>query len=164
VTPAAEPEAELPALPVVFRPVVTRVVLLTTGAVVFAVLTLIAVLLPSQGAVSWSTGDRAAVSASGLLAWGVLALLSRPKAEADRQGLTVVNLTTRRRLAWAEILRVTLRPGDPWVTLDLSDGTVLAVMAIQPGVSRRRALADARALRALAEAYGTAPREDGASQ
>lgn len=148
--------APLPELPVTFRPLVTRIVLLSIGAVVFAVLGLISVLLPAGGAVGWSLGDRAAVAGSGAVAWAVLALLSRPRATADRNGLTVVNLTTKRRLAWPEILRVTLRPGDPWVTLDLADGTVLPVMAIQPGVSRRRALADARALRALTEAFGTA--------
>jgi hypothetical protein len=158
--PGPEPDRPerpgLPELPVTFRPVVTRIVLMCVGAATFCVLTLIALLLPAQGAVSWSPGNRVALSASGLLAWGVLALLSRPKAVADADGLTVVNLTTRRRLAWAEILRVTLRPGDPWVTLDLADGTPLAVMAIQPGIARPRALTDARTLRALAEAHGTA--------
>jgi hypothetical protein len=157
-----QPSPALPRLPVTFRPIVTRIVLLTVGAAVFGVLALIAVLLPAGGAVSWSLPDRLTVAASGLVVWAVLALLSRPKAVADAGGLTVVNLTTRRRLEWAEVLRVTLRPGDPWVTLDLADGTVLAVMAIQPGVARRRALADARALRALVEALGTAePGEPG---
>lgn len=146
----------LPDLPATFRPTVTRVVLHAVGAAVCAVLTLVAVVLPANGPVGWGLGDRAAFAASGLLAWGVLALLSRPKAVADQDGVTVVNLTSRRRLAWAEIRSVTLRPGDPWVTLALADGTELAVMAIQPGVARRRALADARALRALAETYGTA--------
>ncbi|MGP4111701.1 PH domain-containing protein [Streptomyces sp. 4N509B] len=146
-----------PELPVTFRPVVTRLVLMTVGVVTFLVLTLVAVLLPAKGAVSWSFGDRVAVSASGLLACGVLTLLSRPKAVADRDGVTVINLTTRRCLAWPEILRVTLRRGDPWVTLDLADGTTLAVMAIQPGLARSRAVADARTLRALVEIYGSAP-------
>lgn len=153
--------AGAPRLPVVFRPVATRIVLLVTGAAVFAVLTVVAVLLPTRGAASWHAGDRIAISAGGLLVWAVLALLSRPRAAAGRQGLTVTNLTTRRHLAWEQILRVTLRPGDPWVTLDLSDGTTLAVMAIQPALARRRAVADARMLRALAEAYGTAPPPDG---
>ncbi|MDT0442741.1 PH domain-containing protein [Streptomyces johnsoniae] len=150
------PAVRPPDLPVTFRPVLTRIVLLTTGGIVFGVLTLIAALLPAGGAVSWALGERLAVAASGLLIWGVLCLLSRPRLAADRDGVTVVNLTTKRRLAWAEIVRVTLRPGDPWVTLDLADGTVQPVMAIQPGVSRKRALADARALRSLAETFGTA--------
>ncbi|MGO4751310.1 PH domain-containing protein, partial [Streptomyces sp. 2MCAF27] len=66
-----------------------------------------------------------------------------------------VNLTTKRRLAWAEVLRVNLRSGDPWVYLDLSDGTSLAAMGIQPGIAKARAIDDARALRALAERHGT---------
>ena len=64
----------------------------------------------------------------------------------------MVNIASRRRLAWAEILQVNLRPGDPWVFLDLSDGTSLPALGIQPGIAKQRAIADARALRALAEA------------
>jgi len=60
----------------------------------------------------------------------------------------------RRHLDWAEILQVNLRPGDPWVFLDLSDGTSLPVLGIQPGIARQRAIDDARALRALALARG----------
>ena len=66
----------------------------------------------------------------------MLALLSRPKVVADEAGVTVVNLTAQRRLEWAEILRVNLRPGDPWVFLDLSDGTSLPVLGIQPGIAK----------------------------
>ncbi|WP_313895972.1 PH domain-containing protein [Streptomyces sp. YIM 98790] len=157
--PASDGRAEpggLPRLPVTFRPIRTRIVLMALGACVFTVLTVVAVLLPATGGAPWGTGDRIAFVASGLLVWAVLGLLARPRAVADRDGLTVVNLTTRRRLAWAQIIKVSLRPGDPWVSLDLHDGTTLAVMAIQPGVDSRRALADARALRALADAYGTA--------
>ncbi|GAB2908832.1 PH domain-containing protein [Streptomyces mayteni] len=153
---AASQAGAVPALPVTFRPVLTRIVLLTIGAVVFGVLLLIALLLPEGLTATGTLSDRASLVASGAAVFGVTALLSRPRATADAEGLTVVNLTTKRRLAWAQIVRVTLRPGDPWVSLDLADGTVLAVMAIQPGVSRQRALADAKALRALAEAHGTA--------
>lgn len=59
------------------------------------------------------------------------------------------------RLEWAQILRVNLRPGDPWVFLDLSDGTSLPALGIQPGVAKAQAIGDARALRALAETRGT---------
>ncbi|MYV89230.1 PH domain-containing protein, partial [Streptomyces sp. SID1034] len=85
----------------------------------------------------------------------VLVLLSRPKVVADDAGVTVVNLTARRRLAWPEILRVNLRPGDPWVFLDLSDGTSLPALGIQPGSGKARAIRDAKALRALAESHGS---------
>jgi tRNA nucleotidyltransferase/poly(A) polymerase len=64
-----------------------------------------------------------------------------------------------KRLAWAEVVQVNLRSGDPWVSLDLADGTTLAVMGIQPGIARERAVADARALRALVDQHGSAAPE-----
>ncbi|WP_333770186.1 PH domain-containing protein [Streptomyces sp. IBSBF 2435] len=143
-------------LPLTFRPLVTRVVLLTMGTLLLAVLSALAVLMPHDGASPWTTGDRLTVVAVGLLALALLTLLSRPKVVADAGGLTVVNLTVRRRLAWAEVLAVRLRPGDAWVHLDLADGTTLAAMGIQPGIARRQAIDDARRLRALVEALGEA--------
>ncbi|MGW0564713.1 PH domain-containing protein [Streptomyces sp. NPDC003016] len=145
-------QPELPALPVTFRPTRTRAVLLTVGAAMFAVITAVALLLDTL-----SGGERAAFVLTALLLFGVLLLLSRPKIVADEAGVTVVNLTTRRRLEWAEILRVNLRPGDAWVFLDLSDGTSLPALGIQPGVAKQQAIHDARALRDLVESRGTGP-------
>lgn len=142
--------SELPALPVTFRPGRTRAVLITVGLAVFAVITVIAATLEML-----SPGERATFIVTGLLFLGVLLLLARPRVTADRDGVTVVNLTTKRRLAWAEVLRVNLRAGDAWVHLDLSDGTTLPAMGIQPGIARAQAIADARALRALSEAHGS---------
>lgn len=135
-----------PALPATFRPAHTRVVLLSAGVAMFVVITLIALLLEQL-----SPGERISFVFTAALLAGVLFLLARPKVVADERGVTVVNIVSRRRLEWAEILQVNLRPGDPWVFLDLSDGTSLPVLGIQPGIARQRAIADARALRALAE-------------
>ncbi|WP_156721441.1 PH domain-containing protein [Streptomyces apocyni] len=142
----------LPTLPVVFRPTRTRVVLLTVGAAMFVVITAIALLLERL-----SGGERASFVFIGALLFGVLILLSRPKVVADESGVTVVNLTNTRRLAWEEILQVNLRPGDPWVFLDLSDGTSLPALGIQPGIAKQRAISDAGALRALSQRHGTGP-------
>ncbi|APU39355.1 MULTISPECIES: PH domain-containing protein [unclassified Streptomyces] len=139
-----------PALPVTFRPTRTRAVLLGVGLAMFATITAIAVLLENL-----SPGERISFVFTAVLLSSVLVLLSRPKVTADEDGVTVVNLTNVRRLAWAEILRVNLRPGDPWVFLDLSDGTSLPALGIQPGVARQQAISDARALRALVETHGT---------
>ncbi|MFG2499178.1 PH domain-containing protein [Streptomyces sp. NPDC048441] len=136
----------LPTLPVTFRPSRTRVVLLTAGAAIFVVLTVIALLIPGL-----SPGERTSFIFTGALLFGVLMLLSRPKVVADESGVTVVNIATSRRLAWAEIVQVNLRPGDPWVFLNLSDGTSLPALGIQPGIAKERAIRDARALRALAD-------------
>ncbi|WP_371530319.1 PH domain-containing protein [Streptomyces sp. NBC_01283] len=140
--------SELPALPVTFRPSRTRVVLLSAGAAIFVVLTVISLLIPGL-----SPGERISFIFTGALLFGVLMLLSRPKVVADESGVTVVNIATSRHLAWAEIVQVNLRPGDPWVFLNLSDGTSLPAMGIQPGIAKQRAISDARALRALADAH-----------
>ncbi|WP_406098691.1 PH domain-containing protein [Streptomyces sp. NBC_01013] len=144
------PAPALPALPVTFRPTLTRVVLLSVGAAMFAVITVVAFTLEQL-----SGGERASFVFTALLFFGVLALLSRPKIVADDSGVTVVNLTRTRRLSWAEIVRVNLRAGDPWVFLDLSDGTSMPALGIQPGIAKQQAIRDARVLRALAENRGT---------
>ncbi|MGH3310091.1 MAG: PH domain-containing protein [Streptomyces sp.] len=154
--PPVEPDpgpprtTELPTLPVTFRPTRTRVVLLGVGITAFLVLTVIALILPTV-----SPGERVSFIVTGLLFLGVLLLLSRPRVTVGESGVTVVNLTVKRHLDWAEVLGVNLRTGDPWVSLDLADGTSLPAMGIQPGIARQQAIADARTLRALAERYGT---------
>jgi PH (Pleckstrin Homology) domain-containing protein len=139
--------SDLPSLPVTFRPGRTRVVLLTASAAIFVVITTVALLLEKL-----SPGETLSFVFVAALLSGVLVLLSRPKVVADEAGVTVVNIVGGRRLAWAEILRVNLRPGDPWVFLDLSDGTSLPALGIQPGIAKQRAITDARTLRALTEA------------
>ncbi|MFI1718320.1 PH domain-containing protein [Streptomyces sp. NPDC053513] len=139
-----------PALPVTFRPGRTRAVLLTMSVAIFVVITAVAMMLERLG-----PGERASFVFTALLLSGVLVLLSRPKVVADDEGVTVVNIVRSRRLAWAEILKVNLRPGDPWVFLDLSDGTSLPALGIQPGIAKEAAIRDARALRLLADSHGT---------
>jgi hypothetical protein len=142
-----------PTLPRTWQPVLTRVVLLGLAAVSVAFFALIAVL----GAPDWHRHDRIGIGSSGILFALVLVVLARPKAKADRTGLTVVNFLRSRRLEWPQILAVNLHLGDPWVTLDLADGGTLAVVAIQPGAGRRQAWRMAQELRACVDAYGTAP-------
>ncbi|MBD0419493.1 PH domain-containing protein [Streptomyces sp. TRM S81-3] len=144
--PAAAPDAT-PALPVTFRPSRTRAVLIASAVAILVTITAVAVSLKGLG-----PGERLSFVLTALLLDCVLLVLARPKVVADDSGVTVVNLTSKRHLEWAEILQVNLRPGDPWVFLDLSDGTSLPALGIQPGIARQRAIADARALRALTEA------------
>ncbi|MGW7413344.1 PH domain-containing protein [Streptomyces sp. NPDC054863] len=148
--PSAVSQPELPVLPVTFRPNRTRAVLLTVGVALFAVVSAVGLMLEML-----SPGERLSFIFTGALLFAVLLLLSRPKVVAEESGVTVVNLTTKRRLEWAEILKVNLRPGDAWVFLDLSDGTSLPALGIQPGIAKEQAIRDARALRALVEARGT---------
>lgn len=144
-----------PTLPVTFRPTRTRAVLLGVGLAMFLTITAIALVLDTL-----HPGERISFIFTAVLLSSVLVLLSRPKVVADEGGVTVVNLTNTRRLEWAQIVRVNLRPGDAWVFLDLSDGTSLPALGIQPGVAKAQAIADARALRALADARGTGSKND----
>lgn len=143
--------SELPSLPVTFRPGRTRAVLITAGVAIFVTITVIALLLEQLG-----PGERLSFIVTAALLAGVLFLLARVKVVADESGVTVQNIAGRRHLEWAEIIQVNLRPGDPWVFLNLSDGTSLPALGIQPGIAKQQAIADARALRALAEARSTA--------
>ncbi|MBW8819528.1 MAG: PH domain-containing protein [Streptomyces sp.] len=143
--------SEPPTLPVTFRPSRTRAVLLTAGVAIFVTITVIALLLEELG-----PGERLSFIFTAALLAGVLFLLARVKVVADESGVTVQNIAGRRHLEWAEIIQVNLRPGDPWVFLNLSDGTSLPALGIQPGIAKQQAIADAKALRALAEARSTA--------
>jgi len=143
--------SEPPTLPVTFRPSRTRAVLLTAGVAIFVTITVIALLLEELG-----PGERLSFIFTAALLAGVLFLLARVKVVADESGVTVQNIAGRRRLEWAEIIQVNLRPGDPWVFLNLSDGTSLPALGIRPGIAKQQAIADAKALRALAEARSTA--------
>jgi len=41
--------------------------------------------------------------------------------------VTIVNMLRTHRLEWPQIVRVNLRPGDPWVLLDLDSGDTQVV-------------------------------------
>jgi len=92
-----------------------------------------------------------------LLAAGVAGhAMARCRVDADDDGLTVVNRYRTHRLEWGQVVAVTLRPGNPWAVLDLSDGTTCSAMGIQ-GSDGARAQAALRELRAvLASASGSA--------
>jgi len=129
----------VPALPVTFRPGRTRAVLLTAAVAIVVVITVVAFLLEQLG-----PGERLSFLLTALLLAGVLVLLSRPRITADDSGVTVVNITSRHRLEWAQIIQVNLRPGDAWVFLDLSDRAGHPA-GHRPGTRRRRRAGPARA-------------------
>jgi hypothetical protein len=139
---------EQPRLPVTFRPTRTRIAVFSVASVLTAAFAVIAVLLPDTGTTAWSVPERVAFAAIGPLISGGLYLLARPKIVATDLGVTVVNTVRSEHLEWAQIVRVNLRPGDPWVLLDLDSGEVLPAMGIQAsgGKAARRAAGELRAL------------------
>jgi Bacterial PH domain len=72
---------------------------------------------------------------------------------AHAGGLTVVNMLRTHKLEWAQIVAVHLRSADPWVLLDLTDGTTLSVMGIQTAEGIAGARVAVAELRALVDYY-----------
>lgn len=115
---------------------------------VCAAMVLTAVILPWSGPASVGWYDRVGfVALAILLGWG-LSRFALVGADPSETGLVVRNLLLTRRLEWAEVLGIRYGSGDPWVSLDLSDGDTLAVMAIQRA-DGKRATAEASRLATL---------------
>jgi hypothetical protein len=149
----------VPQLPATFRPQRTRAVVLAVSMALILTLVIVALILPDTGSTAWSVPERVAFAAIGPAISAGLYLLARPKIVADERGLTIVNTARTQQLEWAQIVRVNLRPGDPWVLLDLDSGEVLPAMGIQAsgGKAARRAAGE---LRALVDEHTRTERDD----
>ena len=101
------------------------------------------------------TFDRVAFIVCAVLVTYAIHRLANVRALGSLDGLRVCNWARSRRLDWAEILVVRFSAGDPWVYLDLADGTTLPVMAIQAADSAR-GRASALELAAAVATYGEA--------
>jgi hypothetical protein len=121
----------------VFRPVRARAVVYVCAAAVLVTLVTLAIVLPSGGPHPWGPGSRLGVVLFGLVAVAVLHRLASVRVETTDDGILVANVIGRRRLEWAEVVGVRLSRDDPWMLLDLSDGTALAAMGVQKSEGER---------------------------
>lgn len=147
--PSPRPRAQfVPTLPHTWRPMGSRLVALVLGLGLIVVFGAAWLSLDDETQAKFTALQIGTVFFVVGLGLGCLHALGRSRATATREGLLVVNGYRKRRLAWEQVIEVRLAPGAPWVTLDLSDGTTCAVMAIQ-GSDGGRAATAARQLRAL---------------
>jgi hypothetical protein len=93
-------------------------------------------------------GDQIAMIGLGLLAALGVLMFTRPRVEADARGVRVRNVVGSYELPWEVVRAVTFNRGAPWLSLDLHDDDVVAVMAVQ-AVDKEYAVRAARALREL---------------
>ena len=145
----------MPPLPQTWRPLGTRIVGIVLGLGLFVICAVSWITFGDETRAKFTPFQRGTVVFFGLLVVAVMYALVRARAEAHRDRLVVVNGYKRREFAWAEIVAVHMPAGAPWATLDLADGTTVAVMGIQgsDGLRARRAVRD---LRTLVEASSAA--------
>jgi hypothetical protein len=137
-----------------FEPVRSRRTALVAAVVQAVLLVVLGFIVPGGG---WLDLVGFLAVAAGV-GW-VLVRFSRLRAEPSPDGLVVQNLVHRERLQWQQVVAVRFADGDPWVTLDLSDGDVLAVMAIQRA-DGPRGTAEARRLATLVAAHTRTDADD----
>ncbi|MFI6574709.1 PH domain-containing protein [Nocardiopsis sp. NPDC050513] len=146
-----------PALPRTWRPRAVRIVAYGLGLLVMATMVVLTVILPDD----WRPQDRVLLVLLGAAIAAALHLLARPRLVAAEDNVTVVNGIRTHVLAWPEIVDIRMPVGEPWPSVDLSDGTTLAVMGIQ-SADGERARRDLEEFRAMLHERGEA-REPGDS-
>ncbi len=102
---------------------------------------------------NWRIGDRLMLLGLGVAIALLLLHYARIAAWAEPEGLRVRNLFLTRLVPWTQIEEIRYGGGEPWVTLGLTDGDSLAVMAIQRA-DGERGLEQAQRLAELATAHG----------
>ncbi len=147
-----------PDLPVRLRPLGVRVTSVVLAIVLVGTVVAVGYAMPPDVREQFTNFQKGTVIAMMLVTFVIGHALSRCRVDADEGGLTVVNGYRTHRLDWNQVVAVTLRPGNPWAVLDLSDGTTRAAMGIQ-GSDGSRARRQVQQLRALVDAHaGSEPR------
>jgi hypothetical protein len=105
-----------------------------------------------DGPGTFQRGDSIAMIGLGILAALGVLLFTRPRVDADLEGVRVRNVFGSYEISWDLVRSVTFGRGAPWLTLDLYDDDVLNVMAVQ-AADKEHAVKAARGLRALLAAH-----------
>jgi hypothetical protein len=132
-----------------------RLVCIPLSAGIVIAFVVLAVAVTGVGWQPWHAWDMIWMIGIGVLLGGIGLRFGFVQAVPDAEGLTVRNVLRSRRLAWPQIIGASfnLPAGDPWVSLDLTDGTTVQVMGIQ-AADGARAQAEVRRLRELIARYG----------
>jgi hypothetical protein len=131
-----------------FQPRRARVVALGIGGLALLGSVVLAVVVPGG-----RLGDALGFVSLGALVALVAYRQAAVRVLVDEDGLVVRNLVHTRRLGWAQVVGVSFGGGAPWAQLDLSDGDVLAVMAVQRADGAHGA-AEAQRLATLVALHG----------
>ena len=145
--------------PVTIRPRKVRRVAFIIAPIVVAFFAVLGTLL--SGATGAEDGgvfqpsDRIAMVVLGVFIAGGVLLIARPRVVADEEHVKIQNILGGYDLPWSVVRTVRFDRGNPWLTLELENDDVVAVMAIQ-ATDKEHAVAGARTLRALLTAHRAA--------
>ncbi|GIG58980.1 membrane protein [Longispora fulva] len=122
----------------------------TAAAAVAVIFTVVAVGLrgQSEGVAVFGVGDQVAMIGLGLLGATAILWFTRPRVEADADGIRIRNLFGSYDLPWDLVREIQFDAGNSWASLELVDDEVVAIMAVQ-AADKGRAVAAVRGLRAL---------------
>lgn len=141
------------------RPQRARVVCWICAVAVLVVFTLVGTALSGstgEGTAVFQRGDQLAMIGLGVLAAAGILLFTRPRVEADGQGIRVRNVLGGYHLPWDVVRAVRFDRGAAWASLELLDDDLLPMIAVQV-VDKEYAVAGVRALRALHAAHQPLP-------
>ncbi|GIH17303.1 PH domain-containing protein [Rugosimonospora africana] len=140
------------------RPRKATVIARVMAAAVVVIFTAVGVGLHGKtdsGTGVFQTSDQVALIGLGVLAAAGILMMTRPRVEADAQGIRVRNLMGGYDLSWDLVRSIEFGRGAPWASLELQDDNVIAVMAVQ-AADKAYALGAVRALRSLLAAHQSA--------
>ena len=137
--------------PVVYRP---RRIRWVAGILAVAVAALFTVLsfglhgATGEGPGQFARGDQAAMIGLGvLIGLGILAF-TRPRVQADADGIRVRNVVGGYELPWSVVRAIRFDRNSPWATLELLDDETVSIHALQ-AADKEYAVEGVRTLRAL---------------
>lgn len=143
-------------LPHTWHPHGARIAVYVAGTALVVVCAVVWVGLGDRIRATFTPLERVTLVLVALLLFAAWWGLVRSRVVATEQGLRVVNFYRSRQFEWSQVIAVSLRRGAPWATLDLSDGSTLAMLGIQGSDGERAALA-VRQLRVVLNARTPGP-------
>lgn len=125
-----------------YRPLGVRIAAAAAAVSLFAIGTVVWLVLPPSVQATFTTEQRVTVALALLGTVLVLHGLGRSSVRTDEAGVVVVNGYRTHRVPWGQVCSVGLGRGAPWAVLETVSGDPVMVMAVQSadGERARRAL------------------------
>ncbi len=143
----------------VYRPLGARMVSGVAGSVIVALIAFLWVMLPADVRAEFGWFERGTL----LLVFAVIIIVLygvfRTRVTASERGLSVMNGYHRHDFDWPELVAISLTSHRPWAIVDLSDGSTVAVMALQTS-DGPRATRSAREISAMIATRSATDQDD----